>query len=67
MLYCCTYFIFAKSEIFVFSLKIHFAKSEILAFSWAIFAKNENDFRSYFRENFAKIYFRPKSNFNGQL
>jgi hypothetical protein len=62
MLFCCTYFIFAKSEIFVFSSKIHFREKRIFAFLWAIFAKNENDFCSYFREIFAKIYFRPNSN-----
>jgi hypothetical protein len=61
MLYCCTYFIFAKSKFLDFRRKSIFAKSEIFAFSWAIFAKNESDFCSYFRENFAKIYFRPNS------
>jgi hypothetical protein len=34
-------------------------KAKIFSFSRAIFAENENDFRSYFRENFAKIYFCP--------
>jgi hypothetical protein len=59
MLYCCTYLIFAKSK--NFRRKSIFAKSEIFAFSWA---KHENDFCSYFRENFAKIYFRPNSSGN---
>jgi hypothetical protein len=34
-----------------FRRKSIFAKSEIFAHSLAIFTKNENDFRSYFREN----------------
>jgi hypothetical protein len=38
-----------------------FEKSEIFACSWAIFEKNKNDFRSYFRKNFAKLSFRPNS------
>jgi hypothetical protein len=50
-----------KQKFSYFRRKSIFAKSEIFAFSWAIFAKNENDFCSYFRENFAKIYFRPNS------
>ncbi len=50
-----------KQQISYFRRKSIFAKSEIFAFSWAIFAKNENVFCSYFRENFAKIYFRPNS------
>ncbi len=50
-----------KQKFSDFRRKSIFAKSEIFAFSWAIFAKNENYFCSYFRENFAKIYFRPNS------
>jgi hypothetical protein len=40
-----------------------FVKIQIFAFSCAIFVKNKNDFRSYFRENFAKLYFRPNPRF----
>jgi hypothetical protein len=50
-----------KGNFSYFRRKSIFAKSEIFAFSWAIFAKNENDFCSYFLENLAKIYFRPNS------
>jgi hypothetical protein len=61
MSYCCTYFILGKAKFSYFRQKSIFAKGEIFAFSWAFFAKNENDFCSYFCENFAKIYFRPNS------
>jgi hypothetical protein len=40
-----------KAKFSYFRQKSIFAKSEIFAFSWAFFAKNENDFYSYFREN----------------
>jgi hypothetical protein len=50
-----------KAKFSYFHQKVIFAKSEIFAFSLSIFAKNENDFCLYFREIFAKIYFCPNS------
>jgi hypothetical protein len=48
-----------KAKYSYFRRKSIFANSKIFAFSWAIFAKNENYFRQYFRENVAKIYSVP--------
>ncbi len=41
-----------KAKFSSFRQKSFLAKSEIFAFSLTISAKNENDFRSYFREKF---------------
>ncbi len=55
-------FYFREKRNFRIFVKYPFSrKAKFFAFSQAIFAKNENDFRSYFRENFAKIYFHPNS------
>jgi hypothetical protein len=56
-----------KAKFSYFRQKSIFAKCEIFSFSGAIFAKNESDFRSYFRENISKIYFRPNFTYNAPV
>ncbi len=50
-----------KAKIFVFSSKIHFHEKRNFRIFVGNFRKKENDFCSYFHENFAKIFFRPNS------